>query len=252
MIGRRNTVRRLGLAAGVLWTLCIGAEAGAQETAAAPQVSIAIESLPAHVRDNVKKVLERPTLQTRGPAEFFRGDPELYQWLLDHPDRGVSMWRRLGARCMDICDQGNGRFGWSDGQGTDVHWETIYRGPQVRVWYAEGEGRPGPALGTIKVRAVAVLRYAQATDPRGRTVIRHQADLFLQTDSKAVALVAKLMGASAPQMARHCVGQMELFYSFLIAYLDRHPDRAEPMLLGGLPPDMPAAQELHRLLSNKG
>jgi hypothetical protein len=251
MIGRHVALDRFGLAAGVFWALWAWGGAGAQEPAAEQAAAsrwISVERLPVHVRDGVRRVLEHPTLETRGPTEFFRGSPELYHWLLDHPDRGVSMWRRLGAKCMDITDRGGGRFGWTDGQGTDIHWETVYRGPQVRIWYAEGEGRPGPALGTIKVRAVAVLRYQLTTDARGRTVIKHQADLFLQTDSKAVALVAKLMGASAPQLARQCVGQMELFYSFLVAYLDRHPERTEPLLLGGLPADAAAAAELRRLL----
>ena len=36
---------------------------------------------------------------------------------------------------------GQGRFGWADGQGSDLTWLTAYRGPGVRVWYAEGQAK---------------------------------------------------------------------------------------------------------------
>lgn len=257
MIGRRFPLDGLGLLAGVVWVIGAGGVATAQERTAAtvaPAAPVASphwvtpENLPPHLRDRVRLVLAHPTLETRGPTEVFRGDPELYHWFLDHPDRAVPLWRKLGAKCMDIRDRGNGCFGCSDGQGSDIRWETAYRGQYLRIWYAEGEARPGPLFSAVVVRAVVVLRYRQNTDALGHTVLQHQADLFLHTDSKAVALATKLLGASAPQLARQCVGQMELFFSFPVAYLDRHPERAEALLLGGLPAGSPAAKELRRFL----
>src|SRR5437879_5385144 len=81
--------------------------------------------------------LLKPVLHVRGPVESFRCDPRSYQWLLDHPDRAVKAWLRLGAKCMMIDDRGNGRFGCKDKDGSDVHWDTVVSGPEKRVWYAE-------------------------------------------------------------------------------------------------------------------
>lgn len=264
MSGRHIPLGRLGLAAGVVWACWAGggvqaqpvpvsapADAAGRAVAAFAPRWVPVDSLPEHVRDGVRKVLEHPTVQARGPVEIFRADPLLYQWLLNHPDRGVQAWRKLGAKCMEITDRGRGVFGWADGQGCDVHWETVYSSPLMRIWYAEGEARPGALLPQVPVRAVAVLRYSQATDGLGRTVLRHQAEIFCRTDSKAAALFAQLMGASAPLLARHCVGQMELFFSGPVAYVDRHPERTEELLLAGLRPDAPAARELQQILECK-
>src|SRR5207248_10396243 len=97
-----------------------------------------LESLPEDYRGRVLAVLDKPTLQASAPAEAFHCQPAVYRWLLDHPDRAVRRWRKLGAQVAGVVDRGNGRFGWSDEMGSDVHWDTVVAGPRQRVWYAEG------------------------------------------------------------------------------------------------------------------
>ncbi len=191
---------------------------------------VPLEELPPAVRANVSRVIEHPTLFTRGPSEEFTGSPDLYQWLLDHPDRAAMAWRRLGAQCMDITDRGNGHFGWTDGQGSDVHWETIYRTPDLRIWYAEGSARPGPLLPAMPVRAVVVLHHAERHESEGHVALWHQADVFLQTDSKTAVVLTRMLGPSVPHMAEQGAAQLEMFFSALLGYCERHPDRAEKLL----------------------
>ena len=207
--------------------------------------AIPLDRLPPKVRDGVRRVLEQPTLVAQGPAEVFRARASFYRWLLDHPDRAVQMWHRLGARCITIRERGAGKFGWADGQGTDISWQTIHSAPGLQVWYAEGMATPGPVLPAVPLRAVVVLRYAETSalssllpegQARGRTLMFHQAEVFVQTDSQTAALIAKLLGSSAPKLAEKCIGQMEMFFSALAWYVDRHPERAETLLSGLLPP----------------
>src|SRR5438309_877938 len=108
--------------AGVVCTLLLcgggrGQDTG-QITLAPVTVTLAqkipLAEIPAPARDRIRQLMERPTLSARGPLEMFRGRMELYQWLLDHPDRGVVAWRRLGQKCSEIYDRGQGRFGWTD------------------------------------------------------------------------------------------------------------------------------------------
>src|SRR5437763_7585609 len=85
------------------------------------------DEVPEDYRAGVLAVLEKPTFRACGPAEAFHCQAAVYRWLLDHPDRAVWMWRKLGAVCTDITDRGGGRFGWRDGHGSDVHWDTVVR-----------------------------------------------------------------------------------------------------------------------------
>jgi hypothetical protein len=187
---------------------------------------VPLEELPPGVRERVRGVLERPTLSTRGPVEAFACRPSLYYWLLDHPDLACHLWRGLGAKCTDIASQGEGRFSWQDPQGGEVHWQTVLRGPRQRVWYAEGRVKPGVMLPSVPVQAVVVLNHQEGSDGGGRTAVRHQMDLVLHTDSRAVKMATRLFGASAPRMAEEYVGQMEMFFGALAWYLTQHPDKA--------------------------
>jgi hypothetical protein len=63
-----------------------------------------------------------------------------------------------------------------------------------------------------------------------RTLIYHQAYVFLYADSKAAAVALHMLGASAPRMAEQSLGQLELFFSGMVWYLEQHPERTEKLL----------------------
>jgi hypothetical protein len=156
--------------------------------------------------------------------------PQLYEWLLDHPDRATTAWQRLGVQCTPIVDKGQGRFGWSDDLGSDLVWYTIYQSADVRVWYSEGKVKPGVLLPTIPVRAVVILRHSYPANTTNMTRIRHQVDVFAATDSRAANLVARILGPSADHMAEEGAGQMLTFFGALSQHLGQHPDQYEKLL----------------------
>jgi hypothetical protein len=187
---------------------------------------VPLEDLAPTVRERIRAVLAHPTLSSRGPLEAFNCRPTLYFWLLDHPDLAVRLWRGLGAKCTDIQQHGEGHFLWKDSQNGEIHWETVLRTPRQRIWYAEGKVRSGLLLPSVPVRAVVVLHHQEGTDSSGRQAIRHQMDLIVHTDNRAVNLATRLFGASAPRMAEEYIGQMEMFFGALAWYLTQYPDKA--------------------------
>src|SRR5262245_5182940 len=119
----------LGLLAGVVWAGTARAQPAPRASSTAADKAhaaalVPLNELPPHVREGARLTLEKPTLFSHGPAESFVCDPSVYYWFLDHPDRAVTAWRRLGAKCVSISDRGGGRFGWSDESGGDIVWET--------------------------------------------------------------------------------------------------------------------------------
>ena len=193
---------------------------------------VPLAEVPERFREGVKVTIERPAMFSQGPIETFACSPHVYHWLLEHPDRGVVAWRKLGAQCVMINDRGAGRFGWSDENGSDLQWETVYHSGDRRIWYAEGKVRPAPLLPLVPVKAVVVLRYAEQPGTSSHRLMQHQADLFLYTDSIGASIAAKVVGAAAPKMAEQCVTQMQMFFSGLAWYVHRYPDRAATLLSG--------------------
>ena len=230
----------LGLVASLFWAS--GGMAQAQTSRltperAAPMFSapVPVAELPDPVREAVRNVVTAPTLSAIAPAEDFCGPPAMYQWLLDHPDRAAVAWRRLGSPCLEITDRGAGCFGWEDKQGSDLRWETVHRSPTMRIWYAEGKAKPSLLLPTLPVRAVVVLHHGTYQDSTGRPRICHQADLYLQTDSRTATIIAKLLGPTTPRLTEQAVSQLQIFFSALTRYVDRYPERAETLFFGDRP-----------------
>jgi hypothetical protein len=211
--------------------LVVPAAGDKMDKAKAAAAHVPLENVPDQFREGVKITLQKPALFSQGPAETFACAPHFYYWLLEHPDRGVIAWRRLGAQCVMIVDRGAGRFGWTDEHGSDLQWEAVYHSSDRHIWYAEGKVRPAPMLPLVAVKAVVVLRYSEQTAPNGAKVIQHQADMFLHTDSAGAALATKLLGAAAPKMAEQCVTQMQMFFAGLAWYVNRHPDQAQALLM---------------------
>jgi hypothetical protein len=175
--------------------------------------------------------MREPTLVARaGPEEFEEG---IYPWLLDHPDRASVAWRKLGIPCERIVGLGQGRFGWTDGDGTEVGWQTVLKADNVRVWYAEGRAKLAAAVPAITVRAVAVLHHVRRPRRDGHVVLTHETTIYLFTDSKAAALVARLLGPAAPRLADQGASQLLLFFSGLARYFEEHPEDIEQFLAAG-------------------
>src|SRR4029077_17834718 len=85
-----------------------------------------INDIASPERDKVRQVVNQPTFKGRGAGEAFGGRPELYDWLLDHPERALAAWRRLGAIASEIVNHGDGRYSWSDTRGSHIQWHTVY------------------------------------------------------------------------------------------------------------------------------
>jgi hypothetical protein len=192
--------------------------------------SLPLAQLAEPVRAKVRAVAENAALATRGPAESFVCKAEHYNYFLDNPDRAVTAWRRLGAKCISIEVCGNQQYSWSDEHGSFITWETILRGPGIRVWFAEGKVRSSAVTPLVPVKVVVVLRYAETPKADGATAITHQSDIFVHTDSDAISLFAKLFGASAKSAADRGLREMQMFFSVLSWHMHREPDIVPTLL----------------------
>lgn len=216
-----------------LWVAAANPFGFAQRSDAPSARAVPLDKMEPRSRELVRQVLDKPILSGRGPAESFACHPEQYSWFLDHPDRAVVAWRRLGAKCVSINPRPDGKFSWADEYGSEVVWETAYQGPGVRVWYATGKVCPGPRLPLVPMKAVVVMRHYDSRDPDGSAVMHHQCDLFVQTDSKTAAVMARMLGPSATRALEQGLSQLQLFFSGLSWYLDRHPEQTERLLRAG-------------------
>lgn len=187
------------------------------------------EQMDPALRTGVREVLDRPSLSSRGASETFNADPNVYRWLLDHPHQAVKLWKLLGAKVTDIHDRGDGVFTWRDEHGSDVRWHTALRTHGLHVWFAEGKVKPGLLLPLTPFRCVVVMQHVEGKDTSGLPAVQQQVHFVLRCDRAAMALAARLLGASAPRLAEQYLGQLQLFYGGMAWYLYQDAERAKKM-----------------------
>ena len=181
-------------------------------------------------RDKVLAVVRKPTITTRGTYEETHCTPAVYEWLLDHPDRTSLAWRRLKVPCVAITDAGHGRFTWSDGDGSELTWQTVGRFTDGLVWYANGKVKPSAVTPSVPVRAVVVMMYPKQPLGNGTAIISPVTQAYLQTDSRAAKVVMRVLGPAAPRLAEQGAEQLLFFFAGIARYVQEHPERSDELL----------------------
>ncbi len=168
----------------------------------------AIEAIPfdqldeqAHAK--LWSVVSRPSLYRQMPAAVIPADPELYVFLVRHPEVIVNMWDLMGITKVTINRNADYVFDASDGAGTDSRVELIYGDQNLHVMYADGTYE-GPLLkNEIRGRCVLVLRSEYSQDREKNTFVTSRLDVFLQIDNVGAELIARtlhpLVGSTADQ-----------------------------------------------------
>jgi hypothetical protein len=174
--------------------------------------------------DRIGEITAKPTIFVKGQAETFTCDPNTYEWLLENPHRAVTMWKLLGAKCSPIEQEGSGKYYSRDGSGTDMKFYLLANAEGLKVWLAEGQGKAGPLMPVVPIKAVIVHQYKRRMQ---EGTVTHKTTVYAITDSKSLTLLTKALGPSVPMLARKSVSQMQMFFGALAWYLERNPDRAE-------------------------
>lgn len=187
---------------------------------------VAMEAMPGVTRDALTKVMKAPTVTAVATAEEFVAHWDMYQWLLDHPDRTAGAWRKLGVGAVEITPLKDGRFLWKDELGSELVWQSVARSPQGRIWYAEGKFKPAILSPTFPVTGVAVLNHSAKARAGGESAIKHQVELFLQADNKAATLATKVLGDTAPKITQQGGEQLLAFFAGIARYSHDKPEKA--------------------------
>lgn len=149
------------------------------------------------------KIVSQPSLYRRLPVTRVQADPDLYVFLVRHPEVVVNMWDLMGVTKVKIRRTGDFTFDASDGAGTASKVELIYGDKETHVMLAEGTYEGALFKRLIHGRCVLVLRSGYSRSPANDTEVTHQLDIFVQLDNVGAELIAKTLHPLVGQTADH-------------------------------------------------
>jgi len=159
--------------------------------AAAPAFALA---LPSQVRPEdrakLEEIAKNSFASTRVEHEPYVARPEIWEYLLDHPEFATHVTRALKVARFRIWRDGSGLW-LDDGWGVKGQFSVVYADRGVRHIYARGRFEQSP-LPEIRGQAVATLGYSFRPDGGGHTVVATAARGYVQVDSRVLNALGKL------------------------------------------------------------
>jgi len=157
--------------------------------------SIPFEKLDAQAQAKVNTVLSNITVFRRMPVRVVNCDPNLYLFLVRHPDVVVNIWEVLKISQLQLQQTEPDTFHVSEPDGSQTNLEFLYRAHDLHIVYAEGS-YVGPLLpGPIKGRCLLILRSGYIRETDGRYYITNRLDGFVNVDRGGAELLTKTMHA---------------------------------------------------------
>jgi hypothetical protein len=158
----------------------------------------AIESIPygkldAEGRKKVDSVLSDIAVFRRLPTRSVNCDPEIYLFLVRHPDALVNIWEVLGVAQLQVRQTDVDHYQIVESEGTTANFQYLYHAYNVHVVYGEWT-YTGPLLSRkINGRCLGVMKSTYARDKEGRYFITSRMDGFLSVDSAGAELLTKTL-----------------------------------------------------------
>ncbi len=153
--------------------------------------SIPLEKLDPAGRQKVLNVVQESCFFRRLPIAVIRCDPELYLFVVQHPDVIVGIWQQMGITQIELEQIGPSRFRYADVDGTRGVIEYLYSSHDVQIIFSEATYE-GPLFNRIvRSQAVIVLKSGYVLETNGQYYVTSRLDAFVSVDKAAWEALTK-------------------------------------------------------------
>ncbi|MGH7384339.1 MAG: hypothetical protein ACREKG_04090 [Candidatus Rokuibacteriota bacterium] len=192
---------------------------GVHRIAAEPALPLPPE-VPPQERRRLEEIVEHAFASTQRQLEPYVVRPEIFEYLLDHPEFASHVTRALKAARYKIWREG-GSLWLDDGWGVRGTFALAYSEPGLRLMRAQGAYQS--VLPDIKGRAVVALAYKFQPAPQGRQQIVTTLTAFVQIDSAVVRTIGKMGGPLVQKKADREARQLLRVFSKVSRAIESNP-----------------------------
>ena len=170
--------------------------------------AIPLDKLSEEARAKADSVLSSISVFRRMPVKVIDCDPDMYLFLVRHPDVVVNIWELLDISKLRMRQTEDGKFTLTEPDGASVSLEFIYQSHDIHIIYGEGFYR-GPLLARqVNGRGLIVLRTSYVRETNGRYYIANRLDCFINVEPIGAELLTKtvspLVGKTADNNFIQC------------------------------------------------
>lgn len=185
--------------------------------------SLPLDKLDPAGRRKVDEVLSHVSLFRRMPVQSVPCDPDLYLYVVNHPEIIADIWQLLGVEDVVLKPTGPETYVASDGAGTQGNVEFLYRGHDTHVFFAEGS-YDGPLFAQpVKGKCILVLKSGYVREPDGLYYVTGRLDVFVSLQHVGADFLARTFHPLVGKVADHNFVATGQFLSNLSLTAERNP-----------------------------
>lgn len=155
--------------------------------------SFPYERLTPKARERITRVVSKPSMFRRMPTNVVRCEPDMYQFLVRHPEVIVNIWQLMGITKVSCKRVSPFTMDAADGVGTVTKVDLIYGDKDTHVIYCEGH-YDGPLFRRpLTGRCVLLLKSKYSRTAEAEWQVTNRLDVFLQVDHIGVDVFARTL-----------------------------------------------------------
>jgi hypothetical protein len=155
--------------------------------------SIPLDKLSAENRAKVESVLSTVSIFRRMPVRVVDCDPDVYLFLVRHPDVVVNIWEVFRISQLRLREAGDEQFRVVETDGATVNFKFVHQSHDVHVVYGEGVYQGALLPRAVKGRGVLVLKTGYVRETNGRYYVTSRLDSFVSIEPAGAELATKTM-----------------------------------------------------------
>jgi hypothetical protein len=147
-------------------------------------------------RRKLQFVVQNASMYRRLPTRVIDCDPDLFSFLLRHPEVVVDVWQMMGVSKVSLERVADQAYQGTDGAGTTGNVRYLYAnwGPSAQnlaVIYADGSYEGAPFVRPLRAESVIILQSGAVREANGRNYVSVRVDSFVHIQQMGIELVAK-------------------------------------------------------------
>lgn len=128
----------------------------------------------------------------RMPSLQYPVDPNIYQYLINHPDVAVSTWRAMGISQLQMVQTAPFEFEASASDGSDGTADVLWRDGNQCLFIVEGNYNSPILPNPVQAKALVWLQYRFVKTTAGEYLVNQQVETFIHFPSAAIETIAKI------------------------------------------------------------
>ena len=175
----------------------------------------------------VRDVVDGKTFMRRMPQQVGYCDPEMYDFLIDHPDVVIELWELLGVTNLSLKETGQNRYVLKEGTASTSQVEVLYKSDNLCIVYALGEYEAPVLRRKIKGDVVLFLKSRYGQDKDSRLVVQSDLDAYVRIHNPGAEMLARML---IPVVGKIADGNFEQTVGFVMNISEAAQDDFEPLV----------------------